>query len=151
LVKNLFKTRENYSRGLFGHIPGIKMIIESLLKSHPEIFEKSAAIDAGANYGTYSIFFSRYFDKVYAYEPHPKTFTVLQMNLAGKSQVTCREIALSDVESATNIFQNRVNHSGASTLENDPEKTPVNVYEIRTARLDSEVNMYQANQKIGFI
>jgi penicillin-binding protein 1A len=27
LVKNLFKTRENYSRGLFGHIPGIKMII----------------------------------------------------------------------------------------------------------------------------
>jgi len=27
LVKNLFKTRDNYSRGLFGHIPGIKMLI----------------------------------------------------------------------------------------------------------------------------
>ena len=27
LVKNLFKTRENYSRGLFGFIPGIKTVI----------------------------------------------------------------------------------------------------------------------------
>lgn len=27
LVKNLFKTRENYSRGLLGRIPGIKMVI----------------------------------------------------------------------------------------------------------------------------
>ena len=27
LVKNLFKTRENYSRGLFGFIPGVKTVI----------------------------------------------------------------------------------------------------------------------------
>jgi len=30
LVKNLFKTRTNYSRGLFGHIPGLKAVITKM-------------------------------------------------------------------------------------------------------------------------
>jgi FkbM family methyltransferase len=132
-------------------LPGIKMIIDSLLESQPEVFENSIAIDAGANYGTYSIFFSRYFDKVYAYEPHPKTYAILEMNLATNSKVTCREFALSDQENTAKIYQNKVNHSGGSTLENDSNRAPIHVYEINTTRLDLETSYFQSNHKIGLI
>ena len=52
-----------------------KFINEKIPDSNQEI-----ALDIGANIGNHSIFFSKYFKKVFAFEPNPKTYDVLLIN-----------------------------------------------------------------------
>jgi hypothetical protein len=49
----------------------LETTFDKLLKSQKERFMGSACFDAGANIGNHSLFFSRRFSKVVAFEPNP--------------------------------------------------------------------------------
>jgi len=58
-------------------------------------------LDIGANAGRYSWFFARNARKgvtIYAFEPMPTAFALLQANVASMSSVTCLPLALADVD-----------------------------------------------------
>jgi hypothetical protein len=54
--------------------------IFDFLKPLHEHFNRSLALDIGANIGNHSIYFSRYFKAVHAFEPHPLTYRILDIN-----------------------------------------------------------------------
>ena len=68
-------------------------VIKSLLQNEP-----GTTIDAGASFGVYSVFMSRYCRQVYAFEPVPLSFSILsdqlKRNLA--KNVVAHQSALSD-------------------------------------------------------
>jgi FkbM family methyltransferase len=133
-------------------LPAMQLIIDSLLQSNPRVFENSTAIDIGANYGSYSLFLSRHFNRVISYECHPQTFRYLSINLEGKSNIVCRELAISNSEGEDRIYQYNPLHSGASTLQVNfkSEASPL-VYKILKTSLDSEMKIAEFNQRIGLI
>ena len=54
------------------------------------------AIDIGANIGNHSVFFSKFFKKVYSFEPNPKTFELLKINAKLNNNIYVRKTGLSN-------------------------------------------------------
>ena len=46
----------------------------------PKLNHRGLCLDIGAHIGNHSLFFSKYFDKVISFEPHPVTFQLLKLN-----------------------------------------------------------------------
>ena len=44
------------------------------------IIDKKIFIDVGANIGNHTLYFRNSFEKIYSFEPHPKTYKLLQLN-----------------------------------------------------------------------
>jgi len=59
-------------------------------------FAESAALDIGANIGNHSVYFSRYFAAVHAFEPNPSTFRLLAINAEWPGNVIAHNCALGD-------------------------------------------------------
>lgn len=68
-------------------------VIHSLLE-----FQPTTALDIGASYGVYAIFFSQHCKQVHAFEPVPVSFEILnyQLNKHNITNVTSHQLALSD-------------------------------------------------------
>jgi FkbM family methyltransferase len=63
-----------------------------------------AVLDIGANIGNHSVFFSRYFNKVFCYEPHPLTFRILELNSLKYPNITCFNYGVSDKIGEASIY-----------------------------------------------
>ena len=111
----------------------------------------SSAIDAGANIGNHSLYFSQFFRRVHAFEPNPRTFKVLSINAELADNITCYDCALSDKSSegfleidATHTGGAHIGSSGSSialqTLDNilDPSER------IFLYKIDVEGHEYEA-------
>jgi len=75
-----------------------------------EQFKGATALDIGANIGNHSIYFSRSFSAVHAFEPSPVTFDLLTINSRFSTKITPHNLGLGDqrgtfrlVESPTNV------------------------------------------------
>lgn len=55
-------------------------------------------LDIGANIGNHSVYFSRFFNKVIAFEPNPATFQLLKYNASLVDNVIIHNLAVSDRE-----------------------------------------------------
>jgi FkbM family methyltransferase len=77
----------------------------------------SSAIDAGANIGNHSLYFSQYFKKVYAFEPNPRTFKVLSMNSELADNIVCYDCGLSDKNEQTFLEVDNFHIGGAHIQE----------------------------------
>lgn len=86
--------------------------------SHPE----KIALDIGANIGTHSLVLSRYFDKVYSFEP--LFYDVLQknMDINGISNVQVIPKGLSDIHGEATIKRDNFN-AGASYITSDGDSS----------------------------
>ncbi len=97
-----------------------------------------AAVDAGANIGTYSYFLRRQAAAVYAYEPNPKLAAKLR---SGMPDVKVRQVALSDAP-AELVFsvpiddQGRPNHELGSVAQSF--SGAVESFAVQCITLDSE-------------
>lgn len=87
----------------------------------PEKFTKTA-LDCGANIGTHSIVFSRYFQKVISFEPSPRTYVALNLNTQNFKNIHAKNVALSNIEGNISIEELDFN-TGATTVFNDPNGT----------------------------
>lgn len=60
-------------------------------------------LDIGANIGNHALFFAPLCREVWAFEPNPRTFTLLQLNAALAPNVRCFNLGLSDVAGAATL------------------------------------------------
>ena len=60
-------------------------------------------LDIGANIGNHALFFAPHFREVWAFEPNPRTFTLLQLNAQLAANVRCFNIGLSDTAGAATL------------------------------------------------
>jgi len=94
---------------------------------------RSVAIDIGANIGNHSLYFSDYFEKVYSFEPNPRTYKVLGLNAELAKNIVCSNFGLSDRNGTAAMRIPSYNIGGASIGEISEDVTQA--IEIRT--LDS--------------
>lgn len=87
-------------------------LMKSILFKEKE--QSGIAIDIGANIGNHTLYFSHIFDKVFAIEPHPALFKVLEANTIwnNASNVRCLNVAFGKDRSYTLLAQEQQSHSG---------------------------------------
>lgn len=83
-----------------------------------DIFAEGTAIDIGANIGNHSLYFSSRFKNVQAFEPNPRTFSLLKFNTEFLDNVECYPIGLGDIEGTFSLRQDSMNPALASIKYN---------------------------------
>ena len=73
--------------------------------------DKKICIDAGANIGNHSLFFSRIFERVFSFEPNKEVFKLLEINALSVSNITPLNLGLSDKKEALKAFVDKGNLS----------------------------------------
>lgn len=105
----------------------------------PYLIDKNkVCLDVGANVGVYSELMSRYCEKVHAFEPNPKIYSILQR--CSSQNVECHQIALSDSDgrSELRIPRTKKGHSNqGSSLSKVKVPDNYDAIEVSTVRLDS--------------
>lgn len=129
--------------GLFEKIE-LTCLIEYLKKNHPSIFLKTL-VDVGANIGNHSIFFSKFFKNVVAYEAHSEIFEVLNLNVRKFPNIDAVNIGLSDQSGSLKI---QTDHSNMGASRIKPE-APTLASEAVT--LEKGDNLLMAVKDIGLI
>ena len=95
-------------------------VIFKFFKSQNKNFKKGIALDIGANIGGHSIYFSKFFKKVYAFEPHPITFRINQLNTENIRNIKTFKFGLGEKKKKTILYENNVN-KGSSSIINRKE------------------------------
>lgn len=139
---------------LIGHQINLRGVFEreeltaviGYLKSNKLV--KGAALDIGANIGNHSLFFSRYYERVYCFEPNPRTFQLLKMNGSLVNNIECINVGLSDFE-GKGILSNNPSNMGAASLAINSGTNQSNQHEIELRTLDSFSDIY--SHGIGLI
>lgn len=111
----------------------------------PYVRKGAVALDIGANIGNHARFFSRFFARVYAFEPHPRAFGLLSANAYGRAIVPLN-YGLSDRAGRFPIEENQAN-LGASRISNERTDTGLE-YEVRS--LD-DITQDVIEGDIGFV
>jgi FkbM family methyltransferase len=129
----------------------ISILLDEVHCRHQETIVNEIAIDVGANYGTYSILFSRYFKSVIAYEAHPVTFKILEQNLGQLPNIQVNPYAISSSTGQGLIHEYRKNHSGSASLENLHwvAENPLKSSQVQKSTLD--IQLGAITSKIGLI
>ena len=115
-----------------------------LKEMHNDIFN-GVAIDVGANIGNHSVFFSKFFKKVYSFEPNPKTFKLLEINSKLSNNIYVKKMGLSNKEVISNLLENKSNIGGSKLTNKKSEKT----IDIKLTTLDQEINIIK--EKINLL
>jgi len=97
------------------------MTLISWLNPLVPIFKKSTFIDVGANIGNHTLFFSNYFKKIIAIEPHSKIFKVLKLNTEEKKNIKVFNYAIAEQNKFSYLNYKKNNLSGSNLL-NKPQK-----------------------------
>lgn len=103
------------------------------LKATPGFSGDGICLDVGANIGNHSVFFSRHFSKVIAFEPNPWAHQLLQINAQWSDKIECRSVALSDRAGQATIHFNLNNMGGGSLVAGEGERSA----QVQTVRLDN--------------
>lgn len=124
--------------------------LSRFLTQHLDIDTDTAVIDVGANIGNHSIFFSQIFSKVYAFEPNPQAYYLLQYNSAG-SNIVPLNYGLSSENSTVAFSIDPINLGGSKVIEgrSGPGTPSLNTIDIEVRRLDD--NLEIKNQVVSLI
>ena len=89
-----------------------------LLESLFTVLKPGVILDVGANIGNHTLMFSRYAQRVLAFEPGHRAFGVLQQNVQanGLSHVTALNVGLSDAETTQTLYVELSGNLGESSL-----------------------------------
>jgi FkbM family methyltransferase len=87
-------------------------------------FADGVSLDIGANIGNHTLYFSRLFRTVHAFEPNPDSFRLLEFNAASRPNVIVHNFGLGDepgrthlTETPANVGQSVVDASGEIEIE----------------------------------
>ncbi len=104
--------------------------------------KKANVIDIGANIGNHSLAISKFTNKVYAFEAHPKTFEILKFNCANNRKIKIYNVGISNKKGFL-YFKNTMsnNYGGRKLNYAGSIKSKIN-------KLDNIINL---NEKIDLI
>ena len=80
----------------------------------PNLHKRSTCLDIGAHIGNHSLYFSQYFEKVIAFEPHPITFEILKLNAASVDNITTMNVGCSNINCKKSAFEPAGNSGGTT-------------------------------------
>lgn len=84
------------------------------------MLSKDIFLDIGANIGNHTLYFYKHFSKVYAYEPHPLTYKLLEINTKYKSNINIFNFGLSEKNQVIDVaIKSQNNISGEGFRIND--------------------------------
>ncbi len=75
----------------------------------PSLPQGGICLDVGANIGNHSLHFSRFFSRVIAFEPHPRTFRILEINAELAPNITALNLGASDSPGQVSVTEDRQN------------------------------------------
>lgn len=78
-----------------------------------------ACVDVGANIGNHALFFAGHYSQVFAFEPVPRTFRLLEMNAALAGNIRCFNLGLSNESADAWIIEPTSNSGAAKILSED--------------------------------
>lgn len=90
----------------------------SWIKSKKISFKKGSAIDVGSNIGNHTLYFSRFFKKVFSFEANKDIFQVLNLNVRSKKNVKVYNYAISDQNKKAFLDIDISNISGSGLSNN---------------------------------
>ena len=125
-----------------GHLHELLHLFKEL-----KIYTQSGTmIDIGANVGNHSVFLSKFFRQIIAFEPHPRNFLLLQANSMLTGNILPFNTALGSSTGSANLSYSDEN-MGAGSIANDEGSKSVTV-PINT--LDNEIQLHDV-QRIVFM
>lgn len=79
--------------------------------------KESFLIDVGANIGNHSVYLARYFDRVYAFEPNPRTFELLKINARIAANIHPVNVAISIAAGTVQLREQRGNNGQSAVFD----------------------------------
>lgn len=114
-------------------------LIREYLKSVIPFSYNSTVLDVGANIGNHSIYFSEFFGSVFAFEPNPKTFELLEFNCkfaCFKRNIKCFNYGLSNQNGNLFLKSSQSNIGGSTIVSNSSKISDDSVLFINVKRAD---------------
>ena len=93
-------------------------VIFGLLEKKLKTFKRDTCLDVGASFGYHSIYFSKYFKKIIAFEPNPDTFTLLKFNTKNFKNINIVNKGLLNRKCRLKLFTTSFNIGGSSIEKN---------------------------------
>jgi FkbM family methyltransferase len=115
----------------------------------PKITNRCICLDIGANIGNHSVQFSKYFKKVFSFEPNPMTFDVLNLNAKWNQKIQPIPLGASN-KSFTAIAKVPSGNLGAAEIIQDQSNEISNTVEFECVRVDEYLED-EIFLEIGFI
>ncbi|MFM9909930.1 MAG: FkbM family methyltransferase, partial [Chitinophagaceae bacterium] len=81
-------------------------------------FSTGIALDIGANIGNHSLYFSKIFSKVLAYEPNPRTYRLLKFNTDFLSNINTFDYGLGEKKGKFKMVENTTNMGNSHIASN---------------------------------
>ncbi len=102
-------------------------------------FSKQDALDIGANIGNHSLYFSKIFKNVHAFEPNPKTFDILDLNTKEYKNIKRHNFGLSNEQKIASISEYTHNLGRSQVVEkpNNAKSNDIIFRNIELRTLDS--------------
>lgn len=115
-----------------------------------DAMKSMCAIDVGANIGNHSLFFSNYFNRVYSFEPNPKTFDLLFLNAknAKNANIIPYNYGLGRERSVHRFLTSAQNIGGSKVVSEVGDLGPDEIY-VDISKLDDLD--FLANENIGLV
>ncbi len=106
----------------FGVYEGEELeLVFEFLAPFGDRFKQATILDIGANIGNHSVFFSDHFANVLAFEPHPRTFELLEFNTKPIENISCHRHGFSARSGTATLFQDDKN-MGASFVGEEKDR-----------------------------
>ncbi len=121
--------------------------LEALSRQIFPYIDNKICIDAGANIGNHSVFFSKYFNKVYAIEPNKKPLDILKVNADWNGNIKIFPFAVSNKKGVGQMLQNQSNIGASKVVVSDDDNKNL---QIKIELMDDLVPKSE-HSIIGFI
>jgi FkbM family methyltransferase len=119
-------------------------IVSDFLTNYINIDHNSTVLDIGANIGNHSLYFSSLFSKVYAFEPHPKTYKLLHFNCCDLN-IDTFNFGLSSEDTTVKFDVDPTNMGHAFIIDGELNKNISSHMEIEVKKLDDLTEIDRSN------
>ncbi len=145
VLKGDYQSGEILSQGYYEK-PFVDFIAKNIHKLCPDA-KNGIMIDIGASYGTYSLFFAKYFKQIIAFEPGENSFNILMANIKinNINNILTQNCGLANFEGKAKFIVPDNDNGSAFVIPHGSEKkySKAKTYSVGVKQLDS----YMSNLK----